>query len=66
MKTKMQEFGIEKETIIEANLPMITKIEGKDFFFFVDQKESGKSFVVQCPGGTFESIGKQLNSERSS
>ena len=63
MKAKKQEFEIENQTIIEAVLPMITIIDGKEFFFFTNQDESYKSFAVQCPGGTFESLRKQLETD---
>ncbi len=60
MKTKKQEIENTDQKIIKATLPMITKLNGKDFLFFNVQDNSTESFAVQCPDGTFEALGKQL------
>lgn len=47
--------------LIDAVLPMIATIDGKDLFFFYDADDPKKCFAVQCPTGTFEAWKNQIN-----
>lgn len=49
-------------SLIEAVLPLIVTIEGKDFFFFYEADKPEKCFAVECPTGTFTAWQDRMNS----
>jgi hypothetical protein len=50
--------------LIDAVLPMIATIEGKDFFFFYEKDNPKQCFCVECPTGTFSTWQNQMSSAK--